>query len=259
MIFPRLVPRSKKARLYPLYRWVMMETGRRAARIVTDSNASRDDIIRLLRIADPSKVRTVYSGVSSRFKPAPGRTASADPGRPRTLLYVGRADPYKNLVTIIRALPQIRKQCPFPVSLTVAGSPDPRYPEARAAAEEWGVADAVKWTGYLSDDALASLYQTSDVLVHLSLCEGFGLQVAEAMASGLPVVCSNTSSLPEVAGDAAILVDPTDVAQVAARVAEVLTRPDLAGELARKGAARAAQFTWPRAAAETLAIYRELR
>ena len=257
MIFPRLVPKSKKARVYPLYRWLMIQVGARADVVITDSQASKTDIVRHLRIANPGRVRPVYCGVSDRFRPAP-RPGRAERSATRTLLYVGRAAPYKNLAAVIRARPDIRKQCPFPVTLTVAGSPDPRYPEAQRVALDLQVNDAVNWTGYLSDEMLASAYRQADVLVHPSLYEGFGLQVVEAMASGLPVVCSRAGSLPEVAGDAALLVDPQDPADIARRVVEVLTRPGLAGELSEKGIRRAASFTWTRTAAETLAIYEEL-
>jgi glycosyltransferase involved in cell wall biosynthesis len=256
MIFPDLVPKSKKARVYPLYRWLMKRVGTRADIIVTDSHASKTDIVKHLRIANPSKVRPIYCGVSERFRPAP-RRAQTDSSRPRTLLYVGRADPYKNLAGVIRALPQIREQCPFPVTLTVAGSPDPRYPEAQHLAVELKVNDFVNWTGYLSDEALTTAYQQADVLVHPSLYEGFGLQVVEAMACGLPVVCSNAGSLPEVVGEAAIAVPPNDIVALTGRIAEVLTREALAREMSEKGIRQAAQFTWSRTAAETLAVYEE--
>jgi len=257
MIFPHLVPRSKKARLYPVYRWVMIQVGARADVIITDSNASRADIVTHLRIDVASKVKPVYCGVSDRFRPAP-RPPATDPARPRTLLYVGRADPYKNLAAVIRALPDIRRRCPFPVTLTVAGSPDPRYPEAQDLAATLNVQDDVRWTGYLSDDALMSAYHKADLLVHPSLYEGFGLQVVEAMASGLPVVCSNAGSLPEVVGDAAITVDPYDSAALAHSVIDVLANAALMDRMSEQGVRRAAQFTWARTAAETLAIYRGL-
>ena len=257
MIFPDRVAKSKKARLYPLYRWLMKEVGARSDVIITDSNASKTDIIQHLRIADPSKIRPVYCGVSDRFRPSP-RPPQTEPSRSRTILYVGRADPYKNLSAVIKALPIIRKHCTFPVTLTVAGSHDSRYPEAERMAGELGVEAFVNWTGYLSDEMLTLAYQQSDVLVHPSLYEGFGLQVVEAMACGLPVVCSRAGSLPEVAGDAAILVDPSDSKMLARRIADVLTDGALARQLSKKGIRQAARFTWVRTAAETLAIYEEL-
>lgn len=257
MIYPDRVPKSKKARVYPIYRWLMKEVGARADVIATVSNASRADIIRHLRIADPSKVKPVYDGVSERFVPAP-RPVASDPSRQRTLLYVGRADPYKNLAVALRALPHIQQQCPFPVTLTVVGSPDPRYPEAQQLAAELGLNRSINWTGYLSDDALTAAYQQADVLVHPSLYEGFGLQVVEAMACGLPVVCSRAGSLPEVVGDAALMVDPQDATMLARQVTDVLTNAGRAREMSAKGIRRAAQFTWARTAAETLAIYEGL-
>ena len=258
MIFRDQVARSRKARMYPVYRRLMIEIGKRADTILTDSRASAADIIRHLGIPPRREqdVRAVYCGVSERFRPA-AAPAPKDPSAPRRVLYVGRADPYKNIGLLIRAFAAVRQRCPFPVELVVAGSPDPRYPEAGDLARALGVASHVRWTGYLSDADLVALYQRADVLAHPSRYEGFGLQVLEAMACGLPVVCSNAAALPEVAGDAALLFAPDDVETLAAELGRVLTTPDLAAELARKGLAQAAKFTWERTARETLRIYEE--
>jgi glycosyltransferase involved in cell wall biosynthesis len=250
------VRESKKARLFPLYRWLMTEIGARADAIVTDSRASAADIVRHLGIprADAGRVRTIYCGVAERFRGAGPRQPKSGI-EPRSILYVGRADPYKNLVVLIRAFAEARKTCAFPLSLVVAGAADPRYPEAGRLAAELGLADAVRWTGYLSDDELVALYQRADVLVHPSRYEGFGLQVLEAMACGTPVVCSNAASLPEIAGAAAILHSPDDVGGFAQSIARVLGSPDLAAKMSAAGLMRAAAFTWERAARETLAVY----
>ncbi len=258
MIFPHHAPRSRKARVYPIYRRLMIEVGKRSDVILTDSEASRRDVIRHLRI--PSEragaVHVVPCGVSDRFCPKdkPRPTGNHE----RSIIYVGRADPYKNVATLIRAFAAARMQCPFPVRLFIAGSPDPRYPDAQQLAAELGVDSAMTWTGYLTDDELVAVYQDADLLVHPSRYEGFGLQVAEAMRCGIPVVCSNSGSLPEVAGDAAILLDPDDVDGFTAAIERVLTTPDLALSLREKGLRQAAQFTWERTARETLDVYRQL-
>jgi glycosyltransferase involved in cell wall biosynthesis len=235
----------------------MMEVGSRSDTIVTDSLASREDVVRHLRIEESrsKNVKAVYCGVSERFRPLERKRRSDN--EPRTVLYVGRTDPYKNLSTLVRAFAVAKKSCPFPLVLTIAGSRDKRYPEASSLAGELGVADAVRWTGYLPDSQLVLTYQNADILVHPSRYEGFGLQIVEAMACGVPVVCSNAGSLPEIAGSAAIIADPDDVQAFAENVRKVLVDEQLARELSLKGTRRAADFAWDRTARETLAIYEE--
>jgi len=262
MIFPRHAPRSRKARLYPLYRRLMLETGMRADAIITDSNASRADVIEHLRIPQRSaaKVRTIYCGVSKRFTPLPGGgsgpSASEQAGM-RTIFYVGRYDPYKNLAGLVKAVARAIEMCPFPLSLSVAGAPDSRYPEPEQLAAELGIEDRVRWTGYLSDKELLAAYRNADVLVQPSRYEGFGLQVLEAMACGTPVISSDRGSLPEVAGDAAVMVDPDDVEGMAGRIRDVLTDGSLASDLVSKGLRQSARFDWRKTAEETLSVYRE--
>jgi glycosyltransferase involved in cell wall biosynthesis len=260
LVFPEYVPRSKKKRLFPLYRWVMVELGRRADAIIAVSQASRADVVKHLAIPrdKQDRVRCVYNGVSERFRPLDrSQDASDDPQRTRTLLYVGRADPYKNLSLLVKALAKARTLCPFPLMLRVAGSPDPRYPEARLLASQLAVEQAIEWTGYLADEELVAAYQEADVLVHPSRYEGFGLQILEAMACGLPVVCSNAASLPEVAGDAALSVAPDDADALTHRITDILTDKALAGRLRQKGIQQAARFTWSETARQTLEVYRE--
>ncbi len=259
MIFPNHAPRSRKARVYPLYRRLMLEVGRRSDAIVTDSEASRKDIIEHLRIPAErqDRVRVVYCGVNPRFRP-PQQPLSANPNRTRNILYVGRCDPYKNIDTLLKAFAAACQRTELKLRLTLAGSPDPRYPEPQQLADRLGIRDAVTWTGYVSDEMLVRLYQESDLLVHPSRYEGFGLQVAEAMACGTPVICSNAGSIPEVAGDATVLLDPDDVAGFAAAIARVLSTPSETGELVDRGLSRVAQFTWERAAAGMSEIYSEL-
>jgi len=256
LLFPAHAPRSRKSRVFPLYRRLMIEVGRRADALITDSLASRKDVIECLRIpaSGAGRVHAVYCGVSGRFRPGSPEARSAGANR-GALLYVGRSDPYKNVAGLIRIFARVRAAAGSAVTLTVAGSRDPRYPEAAQLAAELGVDGSVCWTGYLSDERLAALYREADVLVHPSRYEGFGLQVAEAMASGLPVVCSNAGSLPEVAGDAALQHDPDDEDGFVESIQQVLRRPELAREMREKGICRAAQFTWKRTAVETLRVY----
>jgi glycosyltransferase involved in cell wall biosynthesis len=254
LVFPDHAPRSRKTRLLPLFRRLMQEVGRRSDAIVTVSNTSRDDIIRTLHLDPPGdrKVHVIHNGVSSQFRPLPEKPADAPT---RTILYVGRADPYKNLCTLVSAMEIVTNTSPTPVQLVIAGSPDPRYPEPQAVARRLGVESHITWTGYLPDDRLVQRYQAADILVHPSRYEGFGLQVLEAMACGTPVICSNGGALPEVAGDAAILVDPNSVTGLADQILRVLDNPALALDLRRKGLERVKAFSWRATAQQTLAVY----
>jgi len=260
LLFPNHAPRSKKTRFSPLYRRIMKEIGARSDRIITVSQTSREDIIRCLRIPDKhaAKVRVVYNGVSPRFRPA-GDTdrPTQETGRAKVMLYVGRADPYKNAAVLVRTLASLRRDHGLSVCLKIAGTPDPRYPEARELAAELGVSSSVEWLGYLSPEELVETYQAADVLVHPSRYEGFGLQILEAMACGLPVVCSNAGSLQEVAGDAALLVDPDDLEGFVSHIVGVFGDPELARGLVQKGFRQAQRFTWRKCAEETIQTYVE--
>jgi glycosyltransferase involved in cell wall biosynthesis len=204
-------------------------------------------------------VCTVPNGVSPRYAvpqegPAP-RKDPADHASLRTCLYVGRADPYKNLDGLLRAFARAKGRLPFPLQLVIAGPRDDRYPEAPALAEQLNVAADVCWTGYLSDRDLLHHYQTADLLALPSRCEGFGLPVIEAMACGTPCLCSTAPALKEIAQGAALFAGPDDLEGMAQGIQDILTRPDLAADLARRGIARAAEFTWQRTAEQTLAVY----
>jgi glycosyltransferase involved in cell wall biosynthesis len=262
LLFPDSAPLSRKSRMFALYRWVMRQVGARADAIVTDSRASERDVVEQLAIgrARRGKVHTVHCGVAV---PAAGAAASI-PNVPegcdhtQIVLYVGRLDPYKNVPLLVHAFARLRAVCPVPTRLVIAGSRDPRYPQAEDEARKLGVAEHVSWTGYLSDAELDALYRRAAVLAHPSRYEGFGLQVVEAMARGTPVVCCDGGAQAEVAGEAAVVVPCDDTEAMAAALKRVLTESDLAASLRQAGLERAKSFTWRRAAEQTLAIYREV-
>jgi alpha-1,3-rhamnosyl/mannosyltransferase len=143
--------------------------------------------------------------------------------------------------------------------LVIAGHWDERYPEARERAAALGLGGSVRFLGAVAEEHLPALYAGAELFVFPSLYEGFGLPVLEALACGVPVVCSNSSSLPEVAGDAALLVDPLDVPAMAQALGRVLGDLSLQQELCARSLARAALFSWERTARETLAVYRSMQ
>ena len=257
LIFPGQVRNSRKARMFPLFKLLMHLVARRTDAILTVSRTSAADISKTLGMTGKSaeKIRAIYNGVSDNFKPPPAK--NQDPNRTRNILYVGRSDPYKNLVVLVEAFASVRRFAPFPAMLVVAGSPDPRYPEAQARVKELEIESSVSWTGHLTDEELLMAYRQADVLVHPSRYEGFGLQVVEAMACGVPVICSNTGSLAEIAGDAAVTLDPDDISGFADAILSVIKSPSLAGELAQKGLKQARNFTWAQTAREILTVYTE--
>ena len=197
------------------------------------------------------------------FKPLARANAGAMgwmPGGARaekTILWVGRADPYKNLVGLIEAFAALRKQYRLPVELRLVGPKDRRYPEASRRAASLGVADAVTWLGYLPDDRLVNEYQHADVFVQPSWYEGFGLPVLEAFACGMPVICSNKGSLPEVAGGAALTVQPQDMIGLTEAMRRVLTNSRLARDMRARGLRQAQKFTWEATARMTLETYKK--
>ena len=259
LVFPDHAPRSRKSRVYPLYRWLMKEIGRRSDSIITVSEASRRDILTHLGIPREREkaVHRVYNGVASGFAtPTPRPTRG--PSEARQLLYVGRFDPYKNVSTLVEAFAEARTRTPFPLHLRIVGAPDPRYPEVETLVRARGLADDVTWTGYLSDDALRATYQASDLMVHPSRYEGFGLQILEAMAASVPVLCSNAASLPEVGGDAAAYFDPNETAALADLIVSVITDEARLAAMAVRGLEQTRRFTWDDCATQTLAIYRDL-
>jgi len=253
--FPDHAPKSKKSRLMPLFRALLREAARRSACILTVSNASRRDIVELLRVPD-TRVKVVYNGVSGFFTTGQNRAEpKTNAGEGFTLLYVGRADPYKNIATLLRALARLRQDEGMNVTLCIAGAPDPRYPEPAALAASLGIADAVHWTGYLTDLALLEIYRRADLLVHPSRYEGFGLQILEAMACGTPVLSSNAGSLPEVVGDAGRMVAPDDTNAFVREIKTILSSPDLARKMRAAGYLQAARFTWTESARQTFQAY----
>ncbi|HOW98389.1 MAG TPA: glycosyltransferase family 1 protein [Kiritimatiellia bacterium] len=255
LLFPEHTPRALKTRLFPLFRRVMFEVGARADAILTVSEASRADILRSLRIPGEreARVRVVYNGVAPEYRPALRR-----PAPHKTILYVGRFDPYKNVEGLLEAFARLRSRGGPAARLKIVGAPDPRYPEAPRRARELGLEGLVEWAGYTGGADLVDAYQQADVFVLLSRYEGFGLTLLEAMACGAPAVCSNIGALREVAGEAALFVDGADPEAAADALGRVLEDRGVAAELSRKGLARAREFTWARAAAEILRVYEEV-
>jgi glycosyltransferase involved in cell wall biosynthesis len=229
---------------------------RRSDRVIADSRSTRDDLVELLGIA-PERIDVVPLGLGAlRRGPALSESATrarfelAD--RP-VLLSLSAKRPHKNLASLIGALAAIPPES-RPV-LVLPGYPTAHEQELRARAASAGVADDVRFLGWVSSEEVEGLWGVAGAFVFPSLYEGFGLPVLEAMARGVPVGCSNASSLPEVAGAAALLFDPADTHQIARVITRLLGEPVLRGQLRAQGSERARQFTWERSARLTLESY----
>jgi glycosyltransferase involved in cell wall biosynthesis len=175
---------------------------------------------------------------------------------PPFVLFVGTLEPRKNLDTLLRAMAAVRAHDAPRCQLVVAGPSGWLNRPTHALVDELGLRSTVRFTGYVPDAELRALYSAAHVFVYPSVCEGFGFPVLEAMACGAPVITSNVSALPEVAGDAAILVPPDGVAELRQAIAAVLKDAELRARLRAQGGRRAALFTWEETARRTLAVYR---
>lgn len=234
----------------------------RADAIIAVSENTKEDLENIYGI-DPAKVRVIYNGVNSEFREIEGseeinRLKKEYELPKKFILYLGTLEPRKNIKRIIKAYRAYRDNERTKTKLVVAGGKGWLYEDIFELVEEEGLGSEVVFTGYVENEELVSLYNLAESLIFPSLYEGFGFPVLEAMACGTPVITSNVSSLPEVAGEAAILVDPREVEEIVKGISLVLHDRDLRNELVEKGKKRAAEFTWEKSARGHLEVYREL-
>ncbi len=236
-LFYRGRARVPRAHLY--FRYVVPLVLRGSRSVIADSEATRRDVVARYGLA-PERVHVAYPGYDAeRFRPDP-----AEPPAPAPyLLYVGNVAPHKNLVRLVEAF-ALAALDPA-ATLVIRGSGRPWHlGPMRRRIEELGLSGRVDWKPYESADTLPRLYRQARALVLPSLYEGFGLTALEAMACGTPVVAARAASIPEVVGDAAVLVDPLEVEGLAGAISAVLTDDALAAGLRERGLARAALFSW---------------
>jgi glycosyltransferase involved in cell wall biosynthesis len=233
------------------------QAARRSHRVIADSLSTRDDLVELLKIR-PERIDVVPLGLGSVRRAAPLDERETrerfDLGGRRVLLSLSAKRPHKNLLALIGALARIPAE-DRPV-LVLPGYPTAHEAELRACAASEGVIADVRFPAWVSAEELEGLWALAEAFVFPSLYEGFGLPVLEAMARGVPVACSNASSLPEVAGDAALTFDPHDEAAIATALRRMLDDRALREQLRSRGLARAGEFTWQRTARLTLESYR---
>jgi len=232
-------------------------SARRAARVIAVSENTRRELIDWLALP-PERIVTVPNGVSEEFSlAAPAAVAAFRQQRhlpARFILFLGTLEPRKNVARLIEAFSRARLGAD--TYLVIAGSKGWYYEQIFAQVAALAQRSSIIFPGFIPAEQLPWWYRAATVFVYPSLYEGFGLPVLEAMASGTAVITSNTSSLPEVVGDAAILVDPTDVDALAAAMVRLLNDEALRAQLSAAGVRQAAKFSWRRCAEETVAVYR---
>jgi glycosyltransferase involved in cell wall biosynthesis len=230
---------------------------RRSQRVIAISQSTRDDLVELLR-TPAEKIDVIPQGLGiSRAcdpLPEPELRRRMQLGERAVVLSLSAKRPHKNLTALIGALARIPvERRPL---LVLPGYPTAHEAELRERVRALGLQNDVRFLGWVAREELEGLWQVAAAFLYPSLYEGFGLPVLEAMARGVPVACSNASSLPEVAGDAALMFDPDDVAAIAASIERLLGDPAEAERLRVRGLERASQFTWERTARLTLESYR---
>jgi glycosyltransferase involved in cell wall biosynthesis len=238
----QLVPRSVRA----------------AARVIAISEFTKQDLIQRYGLS-PEKIVVVPLAAGANFTPQPDAAAQPLPAgiREPFILAVGNLEPRKNLATLIQAFAELVRQQKFAGQLVIAGKATYRGEEAAGAVARLGLEGRVIFTGFVDDATLRLLYNRATLFAYPSLYEGFGLPLLEAMACGCPVVASNATAIPQTAGDAAILVDPTSVAALTAAMARIVADPEQARRMSAQGKAQAARFSWTRTAELTRAVYEE--
>jgi glycosyltransferase involved in cell wall biosynthesis len=270
--FMRL-PQCAEAGLRAYLNKVVPRSVERADLVLADSQSTKNDLIELLGVS-PDKIKVVYAGVESRFRPMQGEMALQRVRKRYGLdlpfiLSLGTLEPRKNLTGLIEAYALMRasSRAGFytcqgagdrELKLVIAGGKGWLYDEIFARVEELGLSGQVIFPGFIADEDLPALYNLAELFVFPSLYEGFGLPPLEAMACGTPVVTSDRPSLPEVVGEAGLMVEATDSQALAEAMERVLTDEDLRREMREKGLKQAAKFTWEEAAGKLLDVYKRL-
>ncbi len=225
---------------------------KRADLVLADAQSTRADLVDVYRLA-PDRIKVLYSGVDARFcahldEAARMRVAEKYRLGDPYLLSVSTIQPRKNNVRLIRAFARLLPRLGAPLSLVIAGGEGWMYDEVYRVVDELDLRHRVKFLGFTADEDLPALYSMATLFVYPSLYEGFGLPVAEAMACGVPVVCSNSSSLPEVGGSAVLYFDPCNVDEMADVIGHALKEPAIRSRLQAQGLEQVKQFTWERSA-----------
>ncbi len=255
--YPRLFPRLKQLYL----RLFTRMSAHRASAVVTDSASTRNDVVQMLGVP-PERVHVVYPAADADFSPRSHDERSAFRNSKGLtsgyILYVGTLEPRKNVDVLIRAFGRVVRENALPHKLVLAGGRGWMTQSIQEAIAEAGIGERLIMPGYVERAELPLWYSGADLFVYPSTYEGFGYPVLESMFAGTPVITSNSSSLPEIAGDAGLLVPPREESQLAAAMTNILTDGNLAASLRAQGLERSASFSWSKSVRTCLDLYQSL-
>jgi glycosyltransferase involved in cell wall biosynthesis len=256
-----LAPERHTAARRTYLRWMIPRACRRADAIIAVSESTRDDLVKFLRVP-PGKISVIHLGVAESFRPVEDADTLLQVRRKyglpeKFILYLGLVEPRKNLGTLVAAYREA-EEVNREFSLVLAGSLGWDYQPLIRQIRSSAAGDRILLPGYIRAEDLPAVYSASSLFVYPSLYEGFGLPVLEAMACGTPVITSNVSSLPEVAGEAALLVDPRSPHELAAAMRKLLANEDVRKSFSERGLVRARSFSWSQTARKTLEVYAQL-
>lgn len=257
-LFPRLHPLRKQILTRPLVAFA----ARRADAIIAVSHSAKNDIVRLLGVP-AERVHVIHEAAAPAFHPIDDAALLDDVRRrhglaDRIILYVGTIEPRKNLPRLLEAYASLRHSRELPHQLVCVGPPGWGYQEVQRCVARLGLQQAVRFTGYVPFEDLAPLYNLSEIFIFPSLYEGFGLPVIEAMACATPVITARNSSFGEIADGAVETIDPLQTESIADALVRLSRDAERRRELGQRGHQRAQEFSWTRAARETLALYRDV-
>lgn len=264
-VIPLRLPLYRAGAKVAAYMRLAARAARKATLVITISQHAKQDIMDVLNIP-AEHIHVVYAAAGEEYRPITDvSTLAAVRSRyglgERYILYIGGLDQRKNVPQLVRAFAHLSRQLEMPdLQLFIAGDPDkqsgPLFPDPRPIAAELGVTDSILYR-FIEEEDKPAMYSGASAFVFPSIYEGFGLTPLEAMSCGAPVICSNRTSLPEVVGEAAISVDPDDTQALVEAMRSVLTNPTLEADLRARSLQRSTQFSWHKAANETISAYEE--
>lgn len=242
------------------YKILFSRTLKNSDKIIADSYNTKQDLIKHFKIPE-KKIKVIHLAANENYKPLKENEINNIKQKYNLnysfILYVGTLEVRKNISILLKSLYKLKKQG-IKHKLVITGKKGWKYKSIFKIIEQLNLQKDVIFIGYVSDEDLPALYNAADLFVYPSIYEGFGLPPLEAMQCGTPVITSNTSSLPEVVGNAGIMIDPYDVVELANNMHEVLVNVSLREELSKKGLERAKLFSWKKCAEEHLKIYEEV-
>jgi len=242
--------------------WLLKLSAKKANKIIAGSENTKRDIIEILKLPN-EKIKVIYIGIDDIYRPIAdkyklGNIKNKYKIDSKFILHVGSLQARKNIPRLIEAYSKLPMELLAKYQLVIAGKRSWKVEEILAKVKQLGLNDKVVFTGFVDDNDLPLLMNAANLLVFPSLYEGFGIPPLEAMACETPVVASNTSSIPEVVGDAALLFDPYNIKEMTKAINRALTDVKLRNKLRKRGFERIKQFSWEKAARETLQVYKEV-